>query len=724
MSLPYRETLRAAVPAHAHSFLTAASAVWLGCIVGLSGAWAVAVVAGVGAALLARRHLRAAVAVALVAAGVVSGAAAGMRAAATLGSPLPPSGSIEFSARLVTDPVPGGFGPLLMVSTIGDEAGGWPPPGIRVVVETEEPLPFAAGDVVRITGSLRDRPGRLRGESYRATVVRAEVTRLRGPDGPFFGVGNLLRAVILDRLDGEEHRTESALLAGFLVGDTSGLPEAELENLRRSGLTHFVAVSGSNVALFLGAWWLVAGPLRFGPRLRATSGLAALGVFVVATRWEPSVVRAATMAAIVLSGRLAGLPVDAWRALGSAVVVLLLTSGDLATDVGFQLSVAATAGVLVGSRLAGSQAASWVRTILVATVGAQLAVLPILLLRFGSVPLMSPAANLVAAPLVTAATALGGAGLLPGAGALLDLGLGAAGGVLFVARHAARWPQVGALGAAAAIGAGMAVRVRALRPVVAGGVLAVFVVVQWPVGPPAVPTLTFLDVGQGDAIVLRDPSGATALVDGGRDPLVLSGALQRHGIGRLDLLVVTHGDADHVAGLVGLGDHVHIGSLWYPADQPLGEILPGVIDAARSRGTALHAVSSGDRARLGSIDIRVLGPLRRYASDNDGSVVLWAAVGSAAALLTGDVEAVGQAELPAVRPDVLQVPHHGSATTDIDWLLATVGAVAVVSVGPNPYGHPSAEVLMAIEAAGGAVYTTQEYGDVTVPLCAPCPVPP
>jgi competence protein ComEC len=626
---------------------------------------------------------------------------------------------------MVVDPLPSPFGERLVVSTIGEGAQAWPPSGLRLVVTAASmPARLDAGDVIRISGDLRDRPGWLRGDPYRAMVVNATVTRVAGPSGPLFGAGNGLRRLVLDRLESQRDRPESALLAGFLVGDTTDLPETDFENLRRSGLTHFVAVSGSNVALFLGAWWLVAGPIGLGPRVRAVGGLAALVVFVVATRWEPSVVRAAAMAGLVLTGRIVGLPIGPWRALGGAVVALLLISGELATDVGFQLSVAATAGVLAGAHVAGPRAGGWARTILVATVGAQVAVLPILLARFGSVPLLSPIANLVAAPLVMAATAVGGVGLLGNLPPVLEAGLAAARGVLLIAEHAASWPQLGVLGAAAVACAGAALRRPLLRPAVAAGVAAAIVVASLPAGRPSVPAITFLDVGQGDAILIRDPGGAAALVDGGHDPVVLRTALRRNGVGRVDLLVITHGDADHVGGLDGLVDEIEVDALWYPARQDMGELLPEVMGHAAASGSVVRAVTAGDRWRLGTIDLQVLGPQRRYASDNDGSVVLWVAVGSESALLTGDVEAVGQSELPPVRPDILQVPHHGSATSNLEWLAATVGTVAVVSVGPNSYGHPNDAVIATLEAAGASVYSTRESGDVTVALCGLCPAQP
>src|SRR5690606_11377506 len=121
--------------------------------------------------------------------------------------------------------------------------------------------------------------------------------------------------------------------------------------MRRAGLSHLVAVSGSNVSLFLTLTVIALGPLGAGPRRMAALGLAALVVLVVATRWEPSVVRASIMAALLLAGRVAGWALDTPTALGVTVSCAVVVSGELATDVGFAMSVLATAGVVAGSAL-------------------------------------------------------------------------------------------------------------------------------------------------------------------------------------------------------------------------------------------------------------------------------------------------------------------------------------------------------------------------------------
>jgi beta-lactamase superfamily II metal-dependent hydrolase len=237
-----------------------------------------------------------------------------------------------------------------------------------------------------------------------------------------------------------------------------------------------------------------------------------------------------------------------------------------------------------------------------------------------------------------------------------------------------------------------------------------------PPGPPPHPTVTFLDVGQGDAVLLREPAGATVLIDGGSDPQVLLDALHRHGVGRLELVVASHGDADHVGGFIELERHVDIGRFWVPADQAVSSLLDEIVAGMERAGVPVDAVSASEEARLGEFELSVLGPKRRYAAENDGSVVLWVEAGDTSVLLPGDIGEIAQRDLGPVQPDVLLVPHHGAATTDLVWLADTLGSVAVISVGVNTYGHPDQGVLDTIARSAVSLVTTLEGGDVSVPM--------
>ena len=158
-------------------------------------------------------------------------------------------------------------------------------------------------------------------------------------------------------------------------------------------------------------------------------------------------------------------------------------------------------------------------------------------------------------------------------------------------------------------------------------------------------------------------------------------------------------------------------AIWWVPDQPgLGLILSSVIEQAAAHGVPVEHLRSGVSVSIGRFAVEVIGPRRRYLSSNNGSVVLWVRAGPRSLLLAGDVEAVAQRELPVLHPDILLVPHHGSATNDLGWLRRTAGDLSVVSVGDNTYGHPAPAVLDALVRARSEVYLTSDLGDIVVPL--------
>jgi competence protein ComEC len=654
--------------------------------------------------------------VVLVAAAVASGWLAMSRAETTLTAEVE-DGSVQLRGTVADEPVPSGggsvfvFRPECRVEGGACVAAAFPPLG----VETESTLQVTAGDLVEVAGQLRPRPGRIRGDPVAGRVADADVTPLRRRMNPLFAAGNALRSHVVRRLDQQSSRS-AALMAGLLIGDTSKMDDDDLEALRRSGLTHFVAVSGSNVALFLAAWWLLWAPLLADPRLRGLWGLVGLALFVVVTRWEASVVRASTMAGLVLVGHALAIPIDAWTALGSATVCLLLFSGDLAANVGFQLSVAATAGVLAGARIFSGRRPRMLWAALGATASAQVAVTPLLLLHFGTVPLLSPLANVLAAPLVVMATALGGVGALAGLDPVLHLGLVAANGVLIVANLASDWPQLGWAEVALLLGLGLLSRYPLMRPAAVVVVVAMVLPASGSYRPPAVAAVTVLDVGQGDAILVQGTGGEVMLIDGGRDPRILRDKLRDRNISHIDILVVSHGDADHVDGLEGLIGRVTVGRIWVPAQPQEEQAMTDLLAHAAEIGVPIRWVDAPGDASFGEFAVSIIGPRRRYAGENDGSIVLMLETGGQSMLLAGDVEAVAQKEIDPPRVDVLLVPHHGSSTSDPDWLRAVAPSQALISVGPNGYGHPSPAILAALRNSGAAILTTQESGDIVVPF--------
>ena len=224
----------------------------------------------------------------------------------------------------------------------------------------------------------------------------ARVRELSAPHG-LLAVANSMRVVML-RGTRSLAPTPRALVAGFLLGDTRGIPTPVIDAYRDSGLSHLLAVSGENVAFVMA----LAAPLLRRLRFAARTGtaLAIVVVFAAMTRFEPSVLRASAMAAIALVATLGGRPASTVRVLAYAVVVLLLADPFLVHSVGFALSCGASAGIglfarPIGSRLPGPRV---VREPFAVSIGAQLGVLPVLLWVFGTFPLITPVSNLAAAP--------------------------------------------------------------------------------------------------------------------------------------------------------------------------------------------------------------------------------------------------------------------------------------------------------------------------------------
>jgi len=616
-------------------------------------------------------------------------------------TPPVPAGAFDGSVVLLGDVVEGRFGPW----ALGEIEDG------PVLLDFAEVPDAARGDQLHVSGSLVAGGGTAGGRAYGAVLRVRSVDAMR--ESPFIlhRAGRLVAGAVATRL--LPHDDGRSLLAGFLIGDTSRIDETDVDAMRRSGLAHFVAVSGSNVALFLAMLAFAAGPLALGPKRRAVLGLAALPVYVAATRFEPSVMRAAVMAGVALGGRLLGVVLEAWQLLSFAVAALVTIDPALTSNVGFQLSVAATGGVLVGARW---PLRSRVARPLAVTLGAQVAVAPLLLAHFGTVPLLSPLVNLVAAPLVAASTVVGAVGvagvepLVPPAAWLADL-------VLSLARGAAPWPQLGPLGLGGILITSLIfVLLPRGRPVVVSiAAVSLLIAIISPGGGLAGGEVVVLDVGQGDAILLHGGEGRFALVDGGPEESVVVDKLRRYGVRDLELIVLTHVHADHATGLGGVVGNFPVREAWMQLEPHSTSSSVGVVAQLSELGIPTVEPEVGSSFELGSLTLVVEGPRRRYASPNDQSLVLTVAGAGRTMLLSGDIETHAQADLAHLRADVLKVPHQGAGTSDADWLRAVGSDLAVISVGPNQFGHPVDWVIDVLDDTNEVVRTDQA-GDIVVDL--------
>jgi competence protein ComEC len=247
--------------------------------------------------------------------------------------------------------------------------------------------------------------------------------------------------------------------------------------------------------------------------------------------------------------------------------------------------------------------------------------------------------------------------------------------------------------------------------------------------PDAPFTLTALDVGQGDALLLRTGEVAI-LVDAGEPDAGVVRALRREGVQRLDLLIVTHAHLDHVGGAPAVLDAFAVAVVWMlpvPAEVPVAPEVAALLRAAARRDIPVRGPPEGAVVAVGDLVVEVLGPPsgRPYAAtrselNNASIVVRVSKAGIGSVILAGDAEREAQSDLLArhperLRADVLVVPHHGSRTSDPDFLTATGAHTAVISVGTrNRHGHPAREILEVLEGAGMRVLRTDRGGTIRV----------
>ncbi len=527
------------------------------------------------------------------------------------------------------------------------------------------------------------------------------------------------------------------------------MPEELTEDFRTSGLTHLLAVSGTNLTLVVGSLLLLA---RWsGVRARGLVVVGALGVlgFVLLARPEPSVLRAAAMGSVALLGMGHHGRRRGPRALGAAVLLLLLVDPWLAVSPGFALSALATAGIIWlapgwRDRLR-RWLPRWVAEAIAVPLAAQLACTPLVAAISGQVSLVAVVANLLAAPAVGPATVLGLAGGVVG---LVSGTLGrwvaapaawCASWIIAVAVKGAELPVAAFAWSSGAVGIGVlcvgcvvvslflgALLARRASALALGCVMVVVLVVPLPSPgwPPRGWVVVVCDVGQGDGLVLNAGAGTAVVVDTGPDPSPMDRCLRRLDVHRIPLLVLTHFHADHIDGLAGALQGRSVGSIEVTSlsDPPSGAEQVRAL-AARA-GVPVHVAAYGETGRLGPLSWQVIAPSQpppgsSESPPNDASLVLLVETRGVRILMMGDEEDGSQAQLMrdtgGVRADVLKVAHHGSARQDPDLVRATGARLALISVGAdNDYGHPAPSLLALLRDAGMQVERTDRDGDVAV----------
>ena len=550
-----------------------------------------------------------------------------------------------------------------------------------------------------------------------------------------------------------------AVAIAILIGDRGSLdPEVE-QRLQEAGTYHVIAISGGNVAILAGLVLalLWAAGIRGG--WAAGAAAAMLLAYAHIAGGGASVMRATVMAAIYLSLRIIDQRTAPKHAMAITVAIILLVSPLAIADVGLWLTFGATAAIIASATRVAMPSSPWRKApmvLLLASVCAEIVLLPIAAFVFQRVTIAGLVVNLAAVPcmaivqvaaMITAAADVANVTALANlAGYMTHLGVrGLIDSAVVV--DAAPWltwrvpsPQLALLVAyytllvAAIAGAQFSTRTRRALVYAAAALFLWIAIAPQTLGRrfgDGKLHLTMLDVGQGDALLVTLPNGRTLLVDAGGVSIrgdfdigdrVIGPALRERGIARLDYLAITHGDPDHIGGASSLVRDFAPAEVWDGVFVNNHPATLALRDVAAQRRSTWRSLQKGDRLDLGGVELRVHHPSlpdwERQQVRNDDSLVIELRYGRVSMLLTGDIgREVEQVLLPALDLlpiVVLKSPHHGSGTSSSDeFIRAIKPRLVLISCGrANPYGHPVPSVLARYAAVGARVLRTDLAGQI------------
>src|SRR3954471_14096636 len=518
------------------------------------------------------------------------------------------------------------------------------------------------------------------------------------------------------------------------------------------------------------------GRLGAGPRVRVAVLLGLIAIYVPLAGAGPSLQRAGIMGAAGLVALAAGRATSRWYAFELAAVVTLAVNPRVVGDTGWQLSFAAVLGILLLARPLLASMRGLPRLLaegIAVTLAAAIATAPLIAHDFGWVSLAGLAANVVALPVVAGimwagmlqcalaqlpdllgvphaaielaglvdgvllgalrsiarsfAEAPGSTVVLPlGSRAAVALGYGVIAGAGAATRRTARRVEPRASAAAAARG-----RPPSRRRVTAAALAAGFVAVGWRYAPeppqaPSRPTVSFLDVGQGDATLIQDGAGASVLFDGGPPEARVYRKLRAAGVRRLDLMVSTHQSRDHQGGLHEVIQRMPVGLMLENGYGSRDADYHRLLADPDARGVRHVAARAGQVLRVGRLTIRVLGPRPRAPGEpppedrNPHGVAAIVSEGDFDLWLSADAESEAILPLRLRHVEAMKVSHHGSEDPGLPQVLRRLRPqVAAIEVGArNPYGHPAPSTLAALTRAVPQVYRTDQNGTVKLALDA------
>ena len=622
---------------------------------------------------------------------------------------------------------------------------------LRVYGDEEAPADY--GDVICFSGRL----GLFGFEpSIVGSANRIEITGHRS--NLFFDWLYAERARCRELLDQLYTPESASVLTAMLTGDRSDLSEEMVRCFRSTGLAHLLAVSGLHVLAVVAAFYLLFQWTGFSRRNRAGLSLIVTILFVLFTGAPASAVRAGIMAGLYLLGEILDRPRDIHQTLGSAALLTLLWNPTEILSAGFQLSYGVTFAIVFLTapleRIFGFVAERFrIRTILSATIAAQLAAAPILIQWFHHVSLIGFLTNLIIAPVFVVVVPLAVLSVVLGSASLL-LGAYAAAvnevilqGVFALADLAAQFPYaalnlpslpVGILLSYAVLLLMIPLaldrkRIRILAMILLVALVGQGIFFYHALFPEHVIVHVF-DVGQGESILVTTPSRRHFLIDTSSGLYRIERNLRALGVNQLEGLILTHRHHDHVGGAVDLDTVVRIDTILLRAGEAYPPDITEWIAAREAEGTIVRALPAGyesfskDQTRIDVMTVESEFTDRHHDEDADSNnralIVRVEDPSGCSLLLTSDLEQEGEAALLDTEwdlsADLYKAAHHGAEHSNTPVFVATVNpSIVLLSVGPNNYGHPSERFLHLVEEHALPLYRTDTMGDLTIELSDP-----
>lgn len=637
---------------------------------------------------------------------------------------------------------------------------------VTVRLFVPEDASFAFGSTIEAHTNLRmpsEASMQLCNTKGAAFVATIESYELIESNSALAALGDL-RVQLLEMFvskDAQEVLPEGALLIqAIMFGDRSSLLTSDVyEVMQKAGLAHLVAVSGTHLVIVSSCIAFILQKLSL-PRIpKIGIQIGVIFIYLMLVGMPLSCLRAAVMAILGLMALFAQRRSSALSALGIAIMVFIASDPTCATSLSFALSCLATLGILIfvpllkpwlitlGTRVFHRSLSDTLIDPLSMTLAATLLTIPISITTFAQFPLIAPVSNIIATPILTLICSLGVIGVLvswiPGAAFLIGFcmtALAEAFAAIVRILHMIPFSCIPCDGDGLVVGLVVFLICALLwvlwpKPrLLTKGALVLGLIVVVVLGIHAIiykptPGILMLDVGQGDALVIRSAKHQI-LIDTGNQTTRLKKALARNNLTHFDAVVITHADDDHCGCLSELADMVTIDTVVLAKDLPQvkDDSSNKLIHDAESAASNITYVSVGDTIAFDEFTLTVVSPLAfKDEGGNADSVCLYAAYDAEgdgdiewSSLLTGDAENEVIEQILTTYPfltcDVLKVAHHGSkAALSEETLKRLNPKIALISVGENNrYGHPHRTTLTLLEEQGVVIGRTDEQGDVVV----------